>query len=125
MLAMGQADGGQWERGTRKKKVEYDVLLLESRESWLLLMHKKEQRQGKGCNRHVAREEAQEREWQRKMNKINTIIRSLILHIPSDSSNTYGGGDAPDRPEEAGQLQVINWFCLVNIILNVLNGFGL
>ncbi|GJZ17157.1 TOM1-like protein 4 [Tanacetum coccineum] len=24
-----------------------------------------------------------------------------------DSSNTYGGGDAPDRPEEAGQLQVI------------------
>ncbi|GJW72036.1 hypothetical protein Tco_0128953, partial [Tanacetum coccineum] len=63
----------QWERGTRKKKLEYDVLLLESR----------------------------------------------------DSSNTYGGGDAPDRPEEAGQLQVINWFCLVNIILNVLNGFGL
>ncbi|GJZ69954.1 TOM1-like protein 4 [Tanacetum coccineum] len=136
---------GQWERGTRKKKVEYDVLLLEKAGSKsgnvnyfvpvfglastadltrvnqyvvslyiyvgiMATINAKKGRRGVGkkvCNRHVAREEAQEREWQRKMNKINSIIRSLILHIPSDSSNTYGGGDAPDRPEEAGQLQFL------------------
>ncbi|GKA89183.1 hypothetical protein Tco_0810995 [Tanacetum coccineum] len=112
---------GQWERGTRKKKVEYDVLLLEKAGSKsgnvnyfvpvfglastadltrvnqyvvslyiyvgiMATINAKKGRRGVGkkvCNRHVAREEAQEREWQRKMNKINSIIRSLILHIPS------------------------------------------
>ena len=30
-----------------------------------------------------AREEAQERVWQRKINDINSIIRILIIHVPS------------------------------------------
>ncbi|GJS87352.1 putative RNA-directed DNA polymerase, eukaryota, reverse transcriptase zinc-binding domain protein [Tanacetum coccineum] len=104
----------QWERGTRKKKVEYDVLLLESRSgnvNYFVPVF------GLASTADLTR--------------VNQYVVSLYIYVgimatinaqegAEDSSNTYGGGDAPDRPEEAGQLQDI--YIMKVIFMNGVTG---